>query len=404
MRRPWIQAALLISLVLVGAAPTLAVTAGRFEGPPGGSNTATGAVPLTGWVVDDAGVRRVIIQVDGVDIGEANYGRPRGDVAAQVPGFPNSSAAGFSYILNSTPFTNEIHTVTAKAEMLDGTFRTLSPARDLLFNNNTHNLHPFGRIDRPNRNADLYGNCEAGGPRYSVISGWALDLGVEIGDAGLGYVELLLDGVQIANTRTDCFYSDALGGFTNCYGLRRLDIEHHYPFALDAPTAGFRFVIDVGALYQLGVVSGHHTLTIRAGDISNQVANVDELPVQFRCADQLGNEDSFGRVLVPRPNRFWTGLMRFEGWALDVDGIRRIELYVDGRFIRNAVFGVTTNSEVAADYPGFPDSAAPVWRAFYDSNNFVDGVHQVEVFAIDDLGASTLIGESSFVVANDFDD
>ncbi len=409
MRRPaLLMTACLFTAISLAAVPAMAqANLGFFEGPTDGSNTATGAVPLTGWALADVGVRRVIILVDGENAGEALYGRPRGQITNDFPGYPDSSAPGFSFILNSTDYLNGLHVVSAQVERLDGTFVDVAPHRTLQFQNATHNLRPFGRVDRPDRAATLFGTCDIDNPfrRPTIVEGWALDLGVEIGDTGIGYVELLLDGVPIARSTTDCVFNPSLGGFTNCYGTKRLDIENQYPFAFNAPNSGFRFAMDVGALIYSGQVEGAHTLTIRAGDISNQVENIDELPVVFICGENIPNEPSFGLIESPKLNREYTGLMRVEGWALDIDGIRRVEIFVDGEFVRSAPLDpFLVRQSVSSTYPGYPDSDHPVFRAFIDTGDFVDGVvHQLEVIAVDDLLERTLIGEVDFISYNDFD-
>ncbi len=409
MRRPgFLMTACLVAALSLGAMPAMAqANLGFFEGPPDSSNTATGAVRLTGWALADAGIRRVLILVDGENAGQALHGRPRGAITNSYPGYPDSAAPGFGFILNSTDYLNGNHVVSARVERNDGTFHDVSPARTLQFQNNTHNLRPFGRVDRPDRSATLFGTCDIENPfrRPTIVEGWALDLGVEIGDTGIGYVELLLDGVPISRSTTDCVFNPALGGFTNCYGTKRLDIENQYPFAFNSPNSGFRFAMDIGALIYGGRVEGAHTLTIRAGDLSNQIENIDEMSVTFVCSENIGNEPSFGLIESPRLNREYNGLMRVEGWALDIDGIRRVEIFVDGNFVRGAALDpLLTRQSVSSSYPGFPDTDHPVFRAFIDTNDFVDNVvHQLEVIAVDELFARTLIGETDFLSINNFE-
>lgn len=406
MRRPRKFAIVPTLLALALAGPAMAQNLGFFEGPANNGTTATGAVGLTGWVLSDVGVRRVIIQVDGLDIAQANYGRPRPGVEALHPGFPDSAAAGFSYILNATDYLDGPHQVSARAELMNGTFYDIGPTRTLQFANESHNLRPFGDIERPDRNANLVGTCDLSAPfrRLVVVEGWALDLGDDSDttrDEGIGFVELLVDGTFIARSTTDCRFSLAEGGFTDCYGLRRLDIEQKYPFAVDAPNAGFRFVMDIGLLRNIGYAAGHHTLGVRAGDEGDQREIIDEIPVTFVCAENIGNEPAFGRIESPKFNRFYDGLVRAEGWALDPEGIERIDLYVDGEYIRSVALSPTlTRPSVSMTYPGFPDSANPVFRAFFDTTGLADGIRQLQVVVVDKLGEESSIGEVSFVLDN----
>lgn len=391
---------------------------GFFEGPQGGLNAGTGAIGVVGWVLADSGIKRVTIQVDGVDVGEAIYGQFRPLVEDLYPDFVDSAGAGFGYNLNSTDFPNGQHDISAKVETWGGTIEIIpavGPQGDLIgldwpvtFTNNTTILTPFGRIDFPDRNADLFGVCDNtnSNRRYSVITGWALDLGVEIGDAGIGWVELMVDGVIISNTRTGCFFDFDTGGLTNCYGLPRVDIERRYPFAIDAPSSGFRFVLDIGVLLDNGWVQGHHTLTVRAGDISNQNANIFEIPVNFFCVENQGNEAAIGRIETPRPGRAYADLMTFQGWAIDWEGIAAIEVFVDGDTVGLADFGLGLGSRpfVLNNYPGYPGALDPVWRlSDFDTTDLSEGLHQVEVFVTDLEGVTRLIGETTFFVNNVFD-
>jgi Bacterial Ig domain len=348
-------------------------------------------------------VRRIVIQVNGVDIGQAGYGQLRPLVTQDNPGFVDSLQPGFGYFLNSTDFTNEIHRITAKVVTFAGNEVILPQFHDLRFINNTAILKPFGNIDLPLRNTDLYGSCDLNETSriYTPVIGWALDLGVEIGDQGVGYVELLIDGAIAANSKTSCFFSFATGGFSNCYGLSRLDVERMIPFALNAPNSGFRFVLDIGMLITQGQISqGNHTLTIRAGDISTQVANIAEVPVNFFCDTNLPNEGSFGFIESPNVGPQYSGTVVIQGWALDIDGISRVEVFIDGAYVGNASYGVDSRPSVAVQYPGFPNALAPVFRFLFDSNTVSDGVHQLELIARDLLDHPTEIGEMSFIVEN----
>lgn len=376
---------------------------GFFEGTVDGFNSGTGAITLTGWALADSGIRQVIVQVDGVDIGRAVYGLFRPDVAAAFPGFPGSDSAGFGYNLNSTDYSNGLHQVSIKVVTNAGRTVVIDGTRQINFTNTTHLLVPFGAIDVPQRNAQLVGDCnrlpdQPG--RLSVVEGWVLDLGVEIGDTGVSWVELMVDGAIVASTKVSCTFDPAAGGLTNCYGLPRSDIERLYPFALDAPNSGFRFALDVGRLIDLGFSRGHHVLTIRSGDISTREANVDEIPVTFFCSTDLGNESSFGRIESPRIGRAYAGDVLFQGWALDAEGVDHVNVLIDGEFIAHAEFGVGSRPSVASRYPGYPDTAAPVWRLLVDTTQLPDGFRQVEIRVVDDEDQVTGIGEVTFFVDN----
>lgn len=381
-----------------------------FTGGQGTGNSGTGAMVLRGWALAASGVRLVVIQVDGVDDGAAILGRLRPDIETGFPGFPDSSAAGFTYRLNSTRYLNGPHFVSAKVITRDGAVEDLPGGRTFFFNNNTTILKPFGTINKPLRNAHVFGTCDLSDPRRRLVpvEGWVLDLGVETNDAGVGYVELMIDNQPFFNTRTGCSFIFDAGGFTNCFGLPRPDVERLYPFAKDAPNAGYRFVLDIGFMITaLRYVEGQHLLTIRSGDISNQVADVDEIPVVFRCIEGIPNEGAFGLIESPRPGSSYAGNMLVQGWVLDAEGVDRVLIHIDGTFVGQAAYGTddgifATRPGVFSQYPGFPEVEAPVFRLRpnFDTTNLSDGSHQLQVYVLDREGIEILIGEVSFFVDN----
>ncbi|MEM9557763.1 MAG: hypothetical protein AAGC60_26120 [Acidobacteriota bacterium] len=417
MQARWTIGLALVALLSAAPAAAQETVRGFFEGPVNGDNAGTGAIGMTGWALADSGVQRVEILVDGEIVGTSIFGQNRPDVANQFPFFPDSAGAGFAYQLNSTDFPNGPHMVSARVVTNLGNRIDISPPRQIFFSNNISILRPFGEITFPRRNADLFGTCVRSNPiLFSPITGWALDLGVEIGDTGIGYVELLIDGAEIFeidprdplgqtplyfNSRSGCYFDGAKGGLTNCYGLPRLNVERNFPFALDAPTAGFRFVVDVGfQIVGRAVTEGAHLLTIRAGDVGSQAENIDEIPVNFFCIESRPNQGAIGFIESPREGDLFDGDIVFQGWAVDFEGVADVNLYIDGVFIGSAAFGVDTRPGVALRFMGYPDANAPVWRLTFDSTVLSNAVHQVQVFVVDDLGFESLIGERSFTVFN----
>lgn len=383
---------------------------GSFGGVTGNSNSATGVVGVHGWCLDDDGVDGVVIYVDGIPVGEAIYGRQRSRVAVLFPGYPDAAAAGFFFSLNTTRFENGPHLVQPLCISNAGETAFL-PSQSLLFTNTTHLLVPFGHIDFPNPNALLYGNCDLQNPRrYSIIEGWALDAGVELGDRGVGWVELLVDGSVRSNTRLSCNLNPTLGFLTDCYGLVRTDIERLFPGLADSPLAGWRFALDVGDLINRGYVRGAHTLTIRVGDISGQLANVHDIGVDFFCTGDFGNEGSIGRVAMPARATILRGVVQVIGWALDIEGIAEIRVHVDGEFVGTAFQGFE-RPLVSVRYPGYPESALPGFAFLLDTTQFADGQHDIQVFVVDDTHdfdapddpddpSVTLIGEERVTINN----
>jgi len=389
----------LAGLLLVAAPLVAAPPFGSFGGQIGGGNVGTGFLPLHGWALDDVGIDRVEIYVDGEPAGTAYFGFRRPDVEAVYPGYPDSATAGFGVELNSTLWLNGFHTLTAVAVAEDGERTTLGDSYQIQFNNASHLLPPFGQIEFPHSGAQLFGNCDILDPsrRYSVVTGYAVDTGVELGDTGVKYVELLVNGAIYANSVTSCFYSEVTGGLTNCFGLPRPEIRNRYPSIPNALNSGYRFVLDVGALVDLGFGQGFHELTVRAGDYYGNVANIAEIPVVFLCDNNQDNEGAIGEIELPLPLGIYAGRVSFTGWALDWEGVNRIRIFVDGILVGDATHGLA-RPLVSGLYPGYPESAAPGWEYELNAAEFTDGLHTLQVVVEDDLGIESVLGEIPFLL------
>ncbi len=385
----------------LSAPVSAALPFGNFEGLPDGRNAGQGMLPLTGWALDDDGIERVEIFVDGVVVGIADLQQNRPDVQILYPGYPDSAAAGFGFQLDSTQFYNDLHTLTARVTTNSGEQVFLN-SKVIEVYNTTHNLVPFGAITFPNAGAELYGDCELDDltPRYSVIEGWALDLGIEEGDTGVKYVELLINGSLWANSHTDCWFDAAQGGYVNCYGLPSLDIEDLFPTVANSPHARWRFVLDVGFLINIGYSVGFHELTIRVGDVYGTVANVAEIPVVFTCTEFTGNEGSFGYIDNPENGEQTSGVTEVTGWVLDREGVGVVQVFLDGQLQGSAIYGLP-RGDVSTLYPGYPDSAAAGFRYLLDTRVTSDGPHHIQLQAIDDHGVYSIVGERTFFVRNE---
>lgn len=401
MRRNIVSLGIAAALAAALALPAAADPFGSFGGQIDGGNAGAGVMRFFGWALDADGVAAVDVYVDGVIAGRAVYGRSRPEVTALFPGFPNSDLPGWGFALNTTRYTNGLHTVSAEAVSVTGARTPLPSSRVFEFLNTTHNLVPFGEVDRPLPNTELFGTCDPNATerRLTVVSGWALDVGVELNDTGVGYVELLLDGTILANSRLDCRFDPALGGLTDCYGLRRLDIERAFPDVRDAPHSGFRFVIDIGALIEFGYVEGFHVLSIRSGDVNAGSSEFAEVPVTFICDDRVGNEGSFGDIDLPPDGLLFDDVVTFTGWALDFEGVDRVEVWVDGALFGTAVYGLA-QPVVSAQFPGYPDTAFPGWAFTFDSRLIANDEHHMQVIVVDDDGFTTMIAERFFDVFN----
>jgi hypothetical protein len=329
-------------------------------------------------------------------------------VTARFPGFPDSALPGFAFELDTTHYLNGVHSVAVRIRSQAGEVVTL-PAQRIQFSNVEHVLAPFGTVEFPKPQAEMRGTCDfvSVQRRFSVVSGYALDAGTQEDDTGVAFVELLLDRAVLLRTDLNCGYNASLGGSVNCYGLRRLDVERNFPGLKDSPHAGYRFVLDIGALVtsippaQPPYVQGGHILTVRAGDHANSVRNIAEIPVTFSCDQNLADENSVGDIDLTLRGLLYNGVIQVTGWALDWEGVHSVQILVDGAVVGGATYGIARPDVLALSfYPGYPNLLAPGWRFDLDTRNFENGEHFLDVVVTDLRGVTTYIGKRRFVINN----
>jgi hypothetical protein len=413
-------------LAASGATGAWAVTApfGHFDGIARGGNAANGVVGVQGWALAQSGVAEVDIVVDGVIIDSASRGRSRPGVTRLYPGFPDSAAPGFAYQLDTTHFLNGLHSVTARVTSLTGQVAYLNSLQ-LQFANTNADLLPFGRIEFPNQQAEMFGNCDvsdrAKGHRiYNVVEGYALDVNASYNNSGVAYVELLVDGAILVdhvpkpqvvfNSQYSCSSNSDAGGPTNCYGIPRLDLEQEFPGLKDAPHAGFRFAIDVGDL--IGTTDdfgnplytpGSHQIGIRVGDQFENVTDIGSIAVTFTCRNLTNQDNAIGHIDFPVPGLTYAGTIQVSGWAVNFEGVVAVLIYVDGNYVAGGNLGLP-RPDIREEYPSYPASPGPGWFSYIETNGpltkLSNGIHQLSVQVLDKNNVLSFIGKFPITVEN----
>ncbi|HEY3204611.1 MAG TPA: hypothetical protein VGL03_13245 [Thermoanaerobaculia bacterium] len=405
-----------------------------------GLEGANGSFPVSGWAIDDVDIDHIDFLMDGqivagaVGRGEpstAIYGTTRPDVAAAFPDVPNSLYTGFSANIDATKLINGIHLLSVRATDNEGASREIG-TRTVQVVNNGQNLPPFGRIDFPLDKASLFcttvnvgvpSPCTpdiCGGVLTNVVAGWALDVGARLDAGQVAYLELLLDGTIVANTRTDCIQ---LGqALTNCYGINRPDVARSYSGYVNADNAGFLFsfalvrnsddptgqivvllpTADPGTLEVVGTTTpGKHTLAIRAGDEEETVTQFGAMSVDILCDQTLGDQPAFGYIDTPSDYQFINGIFEVFGWASDLQGVQRVEVDVDGQVVGIANYGLARPDVRAVDPRVFSVNVG--FSFLLDTTRLSDSEHDLVVYVVDRAfggGNRTEIGRRKFVVNN----
>jgi hypothetical protein len=381
---------------------------------PGENQPMNGVFPVTGWALDDTGIRFIEIIVDGVSVGNAVNGIHRPDILHRYPSNPDAEYSGFVKMLNTTRWANGLHVLAIRLVDEDNTSRIIGTRYVQTFNV-SYNLPPFGAIDWPIPNHIMYakGCSDPGGwsappfedPQVTeLITGWALDVGSRTDLGGVGYVQMLLDGVVLADTNFPSFWHGWLQIDVNYYGHPRMDILELFTDVPNAKDCGFAFVMDVSdLLVRKGFTQGLHYLKIRAGDLENNVTDIAQIPVIFDCNDDP-DRPSFGDIYTPEAMERVTGIVEITGWAVDQDLVDAIEVWVDGVFIDYVDQLFLPSPEVVARYPWLPSfltmNAGFSYALDTNEEDLADGEHLIVIWTQDRWGGRTIIGERRFVLDN----
>jgi len=211
----------------VYAAGTNSVPFGDFATPISGTTGITGAIPVTGWVLDD--IETVSVQVkraphatdpsgaigpDGlVYIGDGLFVEgARPDVEAGYPTHPLNYRAGWGYMLltNFLPLQgNDTFTLHAIATDKEG--NVVSLGTKVITCDNAHAVKPFGTIDTP-----IQGGIVSGNPYLNF--GWVLTPLPKTVPKNGSTIEVYVDSVKLGDLSTapnvyDQFRPDVSGSF-----------------------------------------------------------------------------------------------------------------------------------------------------------------------------------------------
>jgi hypothetical protein len=408
---------------------------------PAGVEGANGSFPVSGWALDDQDVDHIDFLMDGQIVAgsvgrglpsTAIYGTTRPDVAAAFPDVFNSLYTGFQANIDTTKLINGVHQLAVRVTDNQGASRVIG-TRTVQVINNGANLPPFGQIDFPLDKSSLFcTTINVGIPSpctpdicgfvlTNVVAGWALDVGARLDHGQVSYVELLLDGAILANTRTDCIQTGN-GALINCYGINRPDVARNYSGYVNADNAGFLFAFGLitsstDPTGQIAITRptadptifdivgftrpGKHTLAVRAGDEEEALTQIGAMSINVLCDPTGADFPAFGYIDTPSDYQFINGIFNVFGWAFDFNGVQRIEVDVDGQVVGNATYGLS-RPDVPANDPRVP-SVSVGFSFLLDTTRLSDSEHDLVIYVVDSTFGTprrTEIGRRKFVVNN----
>ena len=240
---------------------------GDFATPLNGS-TVSGSIAVTGWVLDDIGVRKVEIFDGDNYIGEAVFvDGARPDVEQAYPDFPQNYKAGWGYLLLtnylSFVYMHNYHVLYAKATDVEG--HEVILGSKTIKCDNVHARNPFGDIDTPTQGGIASGF-------YFVNLGWVLTPQPNVIDFTGSTIIVWVDGIRIGNPS---------------YDIYREDIAAIFPGYADSDGPGGKFHLDTTRFR-----NGVHTIQWTASDNSGNSAGIGSRYFTIMNPDSSNSQES----------------------------------------------------------------------------------------------------------------
>ena len=253
---------------------------GDYSTPLDGTTGITGAIPVTGWALDDIEVTGVTIyrnpvageptQPNGlVLIGDAVFVEgARPDVELAYPTYPFNDRAGWGYMMLTNFLPNQGNgTFKIYAYATDSEANTVLLGMKTITCSNAAAVKPFGTIDTPAQGGDASGNAY-------VNFGWVLTPKPNTVPIDGSTISVWVDGVQ----------AGALNEAPNAYDQYRSDIATDFPgLNNSAGPVGFSY-LDTTAF-----TNGVHTIYWIATD---NVGNADGIGSRFFNIVNTGTSSS----------------------------------------------------------------------------------------------------------------
>jgi N-acetylmuramoyl-L-alanine amidase len=297
-----------------------------FLDKPASGSTINGTQNVYGWFLDNSGVAKIEVLVDGAVVGQAVYGDTRTDVQKFYPQF-NNGKAGYHFSLDTTKYSDGQHTVTIRETGKNRNITTLTDHTVTIEN-------ALGFLDTPISGSTLYGTQN--------VYGWFLD------ESGVEAIEILVDGSVVGQAS---------------YGDARPDVERFYPQYKNG-RAGFHFALDTTQF-----TDGKHTVTVREIGKNSTVTTLSDRNITI--------QNAFGFLDNPQTGTTLRGNHNVYGWFLDKSGVAKIEVLVDGAVVGEADYG-DARADVQRLYPEFNNGKAG-FNFSLDTTKYPDGRHTITI-------------------------
>ncbi len=313
--------------------------------PAGNGAPLRGVVVVGGWAIaQTTSISRVVVQIDGIPIGDAPYGGVRTDVCSVYddgrPGCPN---VGWSILVDTSQLTNGGHILNVIAYAGNGERTVLN--RFFGVSNEISNAQAVLFFDTPGGGNPLLSGL-------ATFGGWALDASGALAD-----LSIALDGVTSQTAPT--------------YGLGRPDVCQVFAHNPECPDVGWTYDVDTTKL-----ANGIHTVTL--GTAGMAPTRQSEL---FTVANWTSSNPMRASIHFRTAQSGLHGPVAVGGWVIDqFDSISAVKVAIDGVLFGSAGYGAL-RADVCGIFVGAAGCPNVGWNFMFDSTLVSDGPHVLSITA-----------------------
>ncbi|MEG2353340.1 MAG: N-acetylmuramoyl-L-alanine amidase [Clostridium sp.] len=289
---------------------------------------------ISGWAINNSGIRDIKIYVNDKFVGNAEYGYERTDVKNVYPDYKNSINSGFSYTLNRNTLSHGTYDVKVEVTGNDG--QVVKRTSSFIIKQ----LESKMWIEYPEYDSQHNGDI--------AVSGWALN------QSGVDKINIYIDGTKVGEAEI---------------GFQRYDVDRAYPGYKNGEHSGFNYVIDSS-----DISNGIHTIKVES-------IGADETVI-FKESKVLSTKVD-GKMWVESPENgvpHTEGDLVISGWAVDSTGVEEVNVFVEENKIGTAIMG--KRQDVANAYPDYKDSLNSGFKLEIPSELLNSGENTIIVEAI----------------------
>ena len=328
---------------------------------------SAGILRIVGWAVCLAPIASVQVFVDETEIGAAEYGKARDDVAETHPEYPDARHSGFVLHTDTSALSAGERVIKVRAVASTGISReALLPLR---LSAERRMSVPSGKDSKIDCFCDLI-EVTTGGP--VLIKGWA------VGAGPAEQIAVFLDDKSLGNAEIN---------------LERPDVGNLFPLLAHARKAGFAFRHESGS-----VSAGEHLMVLRYRvngedtDILLPVLAVESGGRDLTTEASAGSEPRDVLLNIDQPELVdgaavstVRGDLEITGWALTRSGMPSLDIAIDGQLLKSVTTGIG-RPDVRRAFPDWEGAQGAGFSALLPNRSLPKGRHMVSVLLRDSAG------------------